>query len=379
MVYTPATYEFFIRNPRTYAFVGEVVPADIQQVEWTRVDVVGGSWKLVIPREKIDIGLTAAHNLFEVRRNGVQEFVGVLERREIDPLGKIWTLSGPDLCTWWLNSRMVGAATADDRTGIAEAVLVDYVNAHLATPSDAARRASNYTPGKTWAVEASSGRGLTVDISARRRPLSQVVEDVCRSGEIVLNFRLLDDYSGCLLGVANPFTPVSPPFSVAWENVEELVFTEDYQEYKNHIWVMGNGSGDSRPYTEVEDADSVTTDFRREWVSDARYAADESARTQIGQLELANRNRRLVSVRAKPFRASANAEYRTDWDVGWDIEFAEPALRADPVTTRVVAATIRLNRERGEDISFELGERRANSVVRKLTEAVMLSRIASNE
>lgn len=377
-----AEYDFWIRDPRTLEFVGELRPQDIIQAEWVRKDVSGGSFSLIVPRERVSLDLLDAHNLVEIRRNGEQEFIGVLESREIDPLGKRWTLAGPDLLGFWLPQRLVGAVTADNRSGVAEDILVAYIEANLGSIADPARKLESAV-SVSFSVDASSMRGLNVNVAARRRYLDQIVMEICRDGDILPELTLNPSYTGYQFKVKDPFNATQGsggvPFAVAWENVEELVFREDYREYKNHGWIFGEGSGDTRPYTEVEEPGSVTADFRREFAVDARYASDSSQRTQVGDLELYNRNRKITTVRAKPFRASANAEYRTDWDVGWDITFSEPALRSEPIDIRVVAATVRLDQTGGESFTFDLGEYRMGSTVRRIVDALAKLQAASLE
>ena len=382
MPFTPAEFEFYVRNPRTLAFVGELRPQDVA-ARWTRRDVAGGSFEVTIPRDLVSLSLLDAHNLIEIRRDGAQEFVGVLERREIDRLGKQWKLSGPDTLGWWLEQRRVGATAADDRAGGAEDVLVAYLNAYLGNAAAAAQRAQNALSGTTWSVQASSGRGAAVNIASGRRTLAAVVEEICREGDLVPSLVLLDDLSGYELRVAAPTDATSAsgavPFAVDWDNVEELIYAEDYRTFWNYLYVFGEGAGDSRPYSEVADVDSVATHFRREGAIDARYATTADQRQAVGDLEIVRRQQALVTVRAKPFRAAGSARYREDWDVGWDVTFGESELRSEPVDIRVVSATIALTRERGEDITFELGQHRAGSQLRRLEDAVRQLRVASLE
>lgn len=375
-------YEFHIHDARTLAELGEIHPRVVTG-QWTRSAFKSGSFRILVPRTEVDLTLLAPHNLVEVIREGAIEFTGVVEKREIDPLGKMWTLSGPDLKGWWLKHRIVGAADADDRTGIAEDVMTAYVNAHLVTPSDSARRAQNYLIGKTFTADASGGRGGTVTIRGRRKSLIAVVEEIALLGDLLPQVEIFDDYSGYHFFVGQPFDATQSsggvPFGVDWDNVESLKYVEDYSEYKNHLWIMGEGTGDARNFTEVSDATSIISHFRREAIVDARDATTEALRLDYGMVEHHRRDRALVSVQAVPLREAAGNVYREDWDVGWYVTFLERELRSEPIDVQVVAATVELTRAQSERISFELGQQRATSQMRRLEEAIRELRVASFE
>lgn len=368
----PSEYEFHVRSARTLDYLGELHPRDVIAT-WTRRDVAGGSFSLSVPRVGTDAALTAAHNLVEVRRDGAIEFQGLIELREVDALAKRWTLGGPDLLGFWPRNRYVGLTAADNRAGGAEDVLLDYVTDRLAD-------VGAELDGISWHVSPSSGRGAAVEITATRRLLSAVVEEIARAGAILPTLATLPDYTGYLFaveGVRDATTAAGAvPFAVDWDNVEKLAFRESYQ-HVNDLYVFGDGSGDTRNYTRVYDPDLVFRDYRREGVLDARHATTAGARTAIGELELTRQDQTIVTVAAKPFRAGGLARYRTDWDVGWDVTFAEAGLREDAVDLRIVSATVRLDAQAGEDITFELGQHRAKSSMRRLQEAISRLQIAS--
>lgn len=379
-----ADYEFLLRDPLTLEYVDELHPDDLAAVKWTRRDIGGGKWSATLPRvttrRNYGPSVLAPHRILEVRRDGEQEFVGVLESRQIDPLGRIWTIGGPDLAGFWLPMRTVGATTPEARSGAAETVAKAYIEAHIGPSAAVARR----PPGPaTWTVEADGGAGGAVTISAQRRSLLQVAQEAVLAGDLTHEVVLLPDFSGYQYQVRRPVDGTvggsgAAPFSVDWNNVEELVYLEDFREYRNMLYVAGDGTGAARNVTEVEGAD-VGTHFRREGTLDARYATSAALRTAAGELDLAMRSQLLVRVSATPFRGSANAVYREDWDIGWNITFGESELREEPIDIRVVAATVELTRAVGERITFELGEYQPTSTLRRLGDALRRLQVAANE
>lgn len=376
------TYEFRIRDLRTLAEVGEM-DARVVSGRWTRSATKAGGFQLVVPRTEVSLDLLQPHRLLIVLREGQREFAGVIERREIDSTGRVWTLSGPDLRTFWLKTRVVGPTASDARSGVGEDVLRSYVDSYIGPSAPATLRAASWLQGITWRVELSSGRGGTVSKDPRRQYLDALVDEIAVEADLLPDVRVLPDLTGYEFYMDVPRNATSSsggvPFGVDWDNVEELVFVEDFREHRNHIWVMGDGAADARNYTEVEDAASVAQHFRRDVLLDARQADTADIRQQLGELDILNRNRALVSVRAIPLRDTAGAEYRVDWDVGWDVTFLEAELRTEPIDVRVVAATVELSRQYGERVTFELGQQRATSQLRRLEEAIKQLRVASFE
>lgn len=389
---TDHEYQFRLLSVTTLARLGEIRPQDVVG-NWTRRSLGGGSFELTIPLSILGSdgallyppATLALHRLVEIIRDGEREFVGVIEKRTIDPLAKTWMISGPDLTQFWLSQRIVGATTAETGSGAAETTVKTFVDNHLGTggSNPAARQAAHYL-SVPFSIEADAGYGGTVSVKAQRKSLFQLVQELCDvgAGDLLPEVVITTDYAGYEFRITRPTDRTqssgSAPFSVTAANVERIKYIEDASELKTFLYVGGDGSGDSRNVTEVEDTTLVGTHMRREFVEDAPWATTEDQRTDYGTLSLAQRARRLVSIDAKPYRASATAEYRDDWDVGDDVSFSAPELREESIDIRVVAARIDLRPGAAEDVSFELGEHRADSVVRPMVEAINRMKAAAN-
>lgn len=386
MTYATPDYQFFIRNLRTLAVVDEIAPQDIRAAKWTRAHRGGGSWDVSLPRNsRYTPALLVPHQVLHVVRNGVTEFAGVLERRKIDRLAKTWTIGGPDLTAFWLAQRIVGATATDDRNGVGETVLKAYIENHLGASAAAARRMTASLTGLTFTIVADTARGSNVYGAANRKNLLTLTQELCEAANLMQEITMDSGYGGYSYDVTTPPDHTlsysgAVPFSVDWNNVEALEYIEDYTQYRNHHYVAGDGVGAVRNVTEVADAASVTADMRREAVIDARYATTANQRTSVGDLEVLKRARQLVTVKAKPFRAGANSVYRTDYDLGWTVTFAESGLRDDSIDVPIVAITVNIGANGNspvEDIQFELGERMADSTVRRLLDAVSAMQASS--
>jgi Siphovirus ReqiPepy6 Gp37-like protein len=385
--YTTPEFEFLLRHPRTLELVGELHPRDVTAT-WTRRDIDAGGFRVVVPREQASLDAVALHNVLEIRRDardglGLQtEFVGVIDARDVDEFGRMWTLEGTDLLGFWLSKRVVGATTASAKSGPAETVLKAYVSENLGPAAAATRRAASELVGLSWTVATSEGTGNDVDFRAvRANLLSEVTIPLCRLGDLTQRVDLLPDGAGYEYRTALPrdatVSSGALPFSLGWDNVEELGFREDFRGVANAVYVLGDGTGDTRNVTEVTLAPSITSHFRRETTLDARYANTVSLRTDAGETELERHDEVAVTVRGKPLRVSANARYRKDWDVGTTVTVAIPQIGVE-VDRRIVAATVSLTRAAGEDVRFELGVYKSRSVLRRLVDRLRQLNVAAS-
>lgn len=375
-----------VRDQRTLELERLIDPKIIRRASWTRRDLEIGEWRLELPRRSISATAIARNKLLEVRRNGSREFVGVILDRQLDRLGEVWTIGGPDLKDW-LRRRVAGLAAADARSGAAETVAKGYVEDNLGPSADFVRRGSTeLLEARTWTVEANSGRGETVSYSALRNWLDAVLVDVCRKGNVW--------HDVILAGSSEPadgyeyviYEPVDAtigaggtPFSVRFDNVGQLRYAEDYRRTTNYLYVLGDGEAGSRAYREVQDASSVASDFRREGMFDGRNATTDAQLDDLGAAEIARQLAASITVDAQPLITSPNAVYREDWDIGYDVTVSIPDVSVE-VNRRVVAATVELAANAAaETIKMALGTYRADSTLRRIQDALEQARRSSLE
>jgi len=377
VTYQTPEYQFFIRNLRTLAYVDEINPADVEAASWKRMFRGGGAWVMTLPLDdRYTATLLATHQLIHVVRNGATEFIGVIMLRKVNALGKKWVIGGPDLTSYWLSQRIVGETTADDVDGIGETVAKAYVEAYLGPSAAAARRGTAYLSGKTFTVAADDARGSYVYSPANRMGLLAVTQSVCEAAELCQEVTMTaDGYEYDVTEIADHTSAAGEiPFSVAWDNVEGLEFSEDYTNHRNYHFVAGDGSGGARNVTEVEDTASISAgDMRWEQVIDAPFATTVDQRATVGGLEILRRRRSIVTVKAKPFRASQNSVYREDFNVGWKVTFAEPRLRAEAIDLPIAAVSVAISHSGQnpvEDVSFDLGVANPDSIMRRYQEAI---------
>ena len=384
---TSAFYEFLVRDARTLAILGEIRPQDVARASWTRHQVDAGSWSLVIPRASQTLlqqgqSLVTGMNLLEIRRDGEREYCGYIEHGALDPQGLLWTVGGRDLLAW-LDWRVCGASTAEAASGVAETVIKAYVDDHLGPGAAAADRVATYLDGATFTVEGDSARGAAVEYSAQRRSLLAVTADLCRQGNLLQRMDLddSDPPGGLVYSVDTPTDATvssgGTPFAVGMDNVEGLGYRFDYRRLQNRLVVAGDGLGNTRTTRTVEDAASVAAIFPRDGVYAFPAGTTSDQLDAIGAAELQRQMDASVAADVVPLTTSANARYREDWDVGWDVTVAIPVAGVAAIDRRIVSAQVSLSDGEGERISFSLGTERPASVARRLETAINQLRTAA--
>lgn len=359
-----ADYTILLRNPRTLALLGEL-PVFLH-ARWRRHQREMGDFEITVNRNNVADDLIARNNIVEIRRDGEFEFAGIIRYREIgDPVlggqrGDVWKLSGPDL-KWWLTNRLVdpGASQYDSQVGVAtETALKHYVEDHLTAPADADRDVNTeLAAGITFEVQPDASRGIDANFNGRfDNLLGGCLLPLARGADLLHDVVLLSDYSGYRYEVSEPTDATGTvTFSVGWDNVEKLIYREDYLSVRNSMYVLGQGAGAARTVEVVEDADGIAQDFRREGPIDARQADTVAKLQQVGNDRLESLLDDSLSAHAVPAIVGPTL-YRQDWDVGYDVTVSISEVGIE-MTRRIVEVIVQLTRDKGEDISISLGSR----------------------
>lgn len=374
MVYRTPTYEFLIRNPRTFALLGELPPADIESAQWSRHQYRPGEWRLTIPRVAADraaaaagVDLLSEQNMLEILRDGAVEFQGYILTDALDRENVARTVGGYCLRDW-LGRRYIGSGAAEEASGVGETELKALVTAHLGSGAAANRQATGeLLGGKTFTVEADAGRGAVVAYKAQRRVLSDVLADICEQAGLLHDVVLTS--AGLEYRVSEPTDATQgtsgSAWSVALDNTDGIGWQVDRRAIANALYVAGTGSGDTRTVRTVRDETSIAQHFLREGVLNVPAATSNDQLDAMGAAEIARQDQAAISALVQPIKTSLTARYRTDWDVGWDITVDLPFSPYGSIDRRIVAASVELRREDGERITMALGAE-APSVVKRI-------------
>lgn len=317
------------RNSRTLALFGNM--PKYESVQWWRRAVDAGEFSIDVNRQQIDVSDIPRLAVFEIMRDNVPEFAGVVENREYDALTQTWTLSGRDLKGFWLSSRQIDPGFADeiefdDQLAIpAETAMKHYVTDHLVAPIVVARTVDDELTGIDFTVEGTHGFGEDVHKNARWENLLSVLIELAHKGVLLHDVVMKDGYTGYEYRVSEPVdatestgaTPVI--FSVSSDNVGEAVYVEQYSNIVNAMYVMGSGSGATRTIREVDDQTSIDADFRREGHIDGRQAEDDNDRLDmVGAVAILRSLVDARTARMQPLNLDPT-RYRSEWDLGHEV------------------------------------------------------------
>lgn len=319
-------YNLRFRNPRTLALLGNM--PKYESAQWWRRAVEAGEFAVEVNRQQIDVSDIPRLAVFEIMRDNVFEFGGIVENREYDALTRTWTLSGRDLKGFWLSSRQTdpGASEFDTQTGTpAETAMKHYVTDHLVAPIVTARTVDDELDGIiTFTVEGTHGFGTSIDKNARWENLLAVTNELAYKGGVLHDVVMKNGYTGYEYRVSEPVdatedgggTPVI--FSVSQDNVGEAVYVEQYASLVNAMYALGSGSGATRTVREVDDTVSIAADFRREGHVDGRQADTNDKLDMIAAGAILQSLRDARTARMEPLNLDP-ARYRDEWDLGDEI------------------------------------------------------------
>lgn len=359
-----ADYRLRSRSPRTLKVLAEF-PRFVGAT-WTRRTTGPGEFEVVLDVAQLANPLAdvATHSVIEVLRDNETEFLGVLTRPSYDQVERRWTLGGPDLLGWWLSGRVTdpGVSEFDSQLDVrGETAMKHYVDAHLVSPTDAARAAIAEI-SVPFTIEADIARGALVSYSARWRSVLEVTAEIARLADLWQEVVLTGAAgSGYEYVVREPrdrtFTTGTTPlvFSRGKENISEAAYTEDTGQLANAVYALGTGDGAARELREVLDADSISRDFRREAVIDARDADTDAKLDDAGRVTIAQSLLAREQADVQPLLTAAE-QYRRDWDVGDDVtlRFEQIGVQLD---RRIEEVQVTLSADRAEEIRLSFGDR----------------------
>jgi hypothetical protein len=355
-----AEYILRLRNPKTLKIMG-VIPTFVG-ASWTRRTVKRGKFSVTLHKDALAANLIRRNTIFEVLRDGVYEFAGVIRRRPYDSEKQLWTLSGPDLKGFWLSRREVdpGASEFDAQTGVsAEAALKHYVTDHLIAPTDDDRKVTNEVD-VPFTVEADAGRGSDVDYNARWQNLLDVLIEVAYAGGLIHDVVLRGDntyeYQVALPPDATASTGASPViFSVeGLDNVAAAEYVEDALRLVNAVSVLGDRTSAPRPVRTVTDEESIQDDFRAEGHIDARQADTDAKLDQVGAVAIAQSILDTRTATMEPLTVGPTT-YRDVWDLGYDVTVDFKDI-GESVDRRIDEVTVTLDGQGGETVRVGLSQ-----------------------
>lgn len=335
--------------------VVEVRNADFQRVgQITERDLVGlqvvarfnavGSWTITLPADSpmADALRAPSAGIIVTGASGVLMSGFTVSARSVktseNPEG-VWEISGLD-DTAVLGHRIAYPTPAladiaaqgdyDVRTGPAETVMKEYVDANLGASAPSIRRVPTLT------VEADAGRGLDVLGRARYQSLGELCKTLALTSG--LGFDIIQDGAGLQFNV---FEPVDRSQSIRMDIDNNRLTKSEYSytaPQATRVIVAGQGSGADRTLVEIvsdvsEDAEMLWN-RRIEVFKDQRNTSDLGELAQAGEEILADKGFTVESVSVTP-SDDDTMNFPTDWGLGDKVSVVVGDITISQIVTEV--------------------------------------------
>ncbi len=197
-----------------------------------------------------------------------------------------------------LNRRVCIPITSEDqdeRSGVAETVMKQFVTFNIFVPTDPDRAAPNFS------VEPDLGRGNNVEYSARYTNLMTVIENLSEDGNLCFGVVGAYNADGTPLlfqfqtreiwgddrriNSTNPAKETPCFFNYENKNMDIPILTYNFSEEKNLVYVAGQGTGNQRIFLELENltATALSPFARKEAYIDSRGANTQNEILTVGR------------------------------------------------------------------------------------------------
>jgi hypothetical protein len=253
----------------------------------------------------------------------------------------------------------------DDRSGAAETVLLEYINANIGPGALSTRQLTSLR------LPATQGRGTSVSISSRLEALLDTVQDIAEMGGLHVEIVHKEDTSGpYLMLTIRPTTDRSANVGFGTQGSftggvvgSDWSYTLSRPTVTRAI-VAGGGIGADRVFVE-----SSSSDAESAWGAVVEELVDERSTTDNTQLTQAGTD--ALSSGANPVSVSfsisdsPDLQYRRDWFVGDKVAVSVDDLNLTDVV-REVTTTVQVQEgSPTETVSAVVGSRDSSAWVSK--------------
>ena len=218
----------------------------------------------------------------------------------------------------------------DIRTGPAETVIKDYVDANIGPSATTARKISNLT------IEADEGRGSTVHANARFNTLQELIYDLAQVGGI--GYKITQDGSNLDLEV---FIPTDRSQSIRMDiqnrKLSNAIYSYGTAKVTRAI-VGGRGEAENRLFIERTNTDSLEAETawgrRIEVFKDARQSEQLNELNTAGDELLSDIGKTIVEMSVTP-SDDETMVYGVDWFLGDTVTVVANEIESSAVVTEV--------------------------------------------
>jgi hypothetical protein len=326
--------------------VGQLIPEDLVGATFVLRHNNIGSWEVRLPfghalGEALRLpgyGILVLGPNDEVILSG-PTLMAKLEQKP-DNIKGDWVITGAD-DSILLNERLAyPTPTTDDltaqteaediRSGFAEAIIKQYLDANVGASAPVSRQIANLT------IEANSNRGTTVNASARFNKLQELFYDIAQVGGI--GYRILQDGETLEFSV---YVPEDRSATVRLDLENNQLSSSEYAYANPRITraiVGGPGEAEDRELLEVTTAESLEAESawgrRIEVFTDSRGTEEENDLQQSGLAALVDEGKTIIAISATP-SDDQSVQYGKDWFLGDTITVIANDLEASAVVTEI--------------------------------------------
>ena len=290
---------------QSITLIGEV--ADYISLQYTRRWYTPGSFEFHVIPEEADRSMLKVKNLIQVGNS--PERSGVIT-------GVEWTdtdvkVTGSDI-RFYLEQRGTIVPTGqdtDDYSDAAESVIIELVKKNIYSSTNTDRNISAFS------FDTSQGRGGNISFSTRLKNLMDEVTSIQQNCGLGTDIQI--DYQNHrlnfkVLAAADRTQDAEEPyvFSPELRRTTENVYTEDITDYKNIVYVCGQGEGKDR---EIQIIGTGSGLDRFETIQDARDVGEDSDTT----LEQRGNDTLSDHPFVQTFEPKVvTGDYQSKWDLG---------------------------------------------------------------
>lgn len=309
------SYKIYVRDQ----YLNRVAEVDdYQSLEMIPRFNAPGTWVLEIPTDSIAAKeIIRPHAGIIVVRNGVTVLSGPVanRNRKWDINGDRTTVSGYD-DTILLSRRLAypvplgppyASQAYDVRTGIAETIMKEYVDANIGVQARSERQVVNFVSA------VNQGLGEIVTGRARFHSLLELLSKLALSGGD-LGFRVLQVNQTLEFQVYEPANKTEEVFfSPLLGNLRDFEYSQEDPE-TNYVIMGGGGEGTARTFVELGHSASISKYGRIESFVDRRDTTDNDELEQSVDEELAEKVAK-TSLRISPIDIEG-CKFGTDYNLG---------------------------------------------------------------
>jgi len=303
--------------------------------------------------------MTYQHGII-VERDNETIFTGVVKKIEKEMtanefISRTWRIEGIDdlgrLSERYVHPNpttlLMTPNAYDTRTGVAETVILGYINANCGSTAYSTRKFTNFQTGTDL------GRGATITGNGRFYPLLDFIYDLGLRGSVGYRMRQDNTLGKLVFEIVSPTDrSASVKFSSEFGNLQSFKYVLERPK-ANHILALGQGEATARASSAVTQSSSVNNWGLIEMVKDQRNEPDSAKLVDWATAELKETLEKEGFDFATLQLADVGFLYGFDYFLGDKVSIYDDGITISDTVTEV---TIKLDKNGDETITPTIGK-----------------------